>query len=94
MIDADRDCDLVVAVGTGSINDMCRFFSFQMGVPYAIVATAAPMDGFASSGAALIINSMKTTIPGSDTAVYYRRYRYSLWSTCKNGICRTWRSAW
>lgn len=63
MIDADRDCDLVVAVGTGSINDMCRFFSFQMGVPYAIVATAAPMDGFASSGAALIINSMKTTIP-------------------------------
>lgn len=63
MIDADKDCDLVVAVGTGSINDMCRFFSYQMGVPYAIVATAAPMDGFASSGAALIINSMKVTIP-------------------------------
>lgn len=63
MIDADKDCDLVVAVGTGSINDMCRFFSYQMGVPYAIVATAAPMDGFASSGAALIVNSMKVTIP-------------------------------
>lgn len=63
MIDADRECDLVVAVGTGSINDMCRFFSYQLGVPYAIVATAAPMDGFASSGAALIINSMKVTIP-------------------------------
>lgn len=63
MIDADRDCDLVVAVGTGSINDMCRFFSYQMGIPYAIVATAAPMDGFASSGAALIVNSVKTTIP-------------------------------
>ena len=69
MIDADRDCDLVVAVGTGSINDMCRFFSFQMGVPYAIVATAAPMDGFASSGAALIINSMKTTIPAQTPLV-------------------------
>lgn len=63
MIDADRDCDLVVAVGSGSINDMCRFFSYQMGVPYAIVATAAPMDGFASSGAAIIVNSMKVTIP-------------------------------
>lgn len=63
VIDADRDCDLVVAVGTGSINDMCRFFSYQMKIPYAIVATAAPMDGFASSGAALIINSMKVTIP-------------------------------
>lgn len=63
MIDADRDLDLVVAVGTGSINDMCRFFSFQMGVPYAIVATAAPMDGFASSGAALMVSNIKQTIP-------------------------------
>lgn len=63
LLDADRDCDLVVAVGTGSINDMCRFFSYQLGVPYAIVATAAPMDGFASSVAALIVNSVKTTLP-------------------------------
>lgn len=63
MIDADRDCDLVVAVGTGSINDMCRFFSYQMKIPYAIVATAAPMDGFASSGAALMVDNIKQTIP-------------------------------
>ena len=63
MIDADRDIDLVVAVGTGSINDMCRFFSFQFHIPYAIVATAAPMDGFASTGAAIIANSMKINIP-------------------------------
>lgn len=63
MIDAPRDLDLVVAVGTGSINDMCRFFSYQMNVPYAIVATAAPMDGFASSGEALMVDNIKQTIP-------------------------------
>lgn len=63
MIDTPRDLDLVVAVGTGSINDMCRFFSYQMNVPYAIVATAAPMDGFASSGAALMVDNIKQTIP-------------------------------
>ena len=63
MIDAPRDLDLVVAVGTGSINGMCRFFSYQMNVPYAIVATAAPMDGFASSGAALMVDNIKQTIP-------------------------------
>lgn len=63
MIDAPRDLDLVVAVGTGSINDMWRFFSYQMNVPYAIVATAAPMDGFASSGAALMVDNIKQTIP-------------------------------
>lgn len=63
MLDADRDLDLVVAVGTGSLNDMCRFFSYQMGVPYAIIATAAPMDGFASTGAALIVNNIKVNLP-------------------------------
>lgn len=63
MIDAPKDLDLVVAVGTGSINDMCRFFSYQMNDPYAIVATAAPMDGFASSGAALMVDNIKQTIP-------------------------------
>lgn len=63
MIDAPRDLDLVVAVGTGSINDMCLFFSYQINVPYAIVATAAPMDGFASSGAALMVDNIKQTIP-------------------------------
>ena len=63
MVDADRDLDLVIAVGTGSINDMCRFFSYQLKVPYAIVATAAPMDGFASSGAALMVDNIKQTIP-------------------------------
>lgn len=56
-----QDCDLCVAVGTGAINDMTRYFSYKMGRPFCTVATAAPMDGFASSIAALQVNSMKTT---------------------------------
>lgn len=63
MIDCDPELDLVVAVGTGSINDLCRLFSYKMSVPYCIVATAAPMDGFASSGAAIMIDNIKQTIP-------------------------------
>lgn len=63
VMDTDKKLDLVVAVGTGSINDMCRFYSYQMGVPYAIIATAAPMDGFASTGAALIANNIKINLP-------------------------------
>lgn len=55
------DCDLVVAVGTGSINDMTRYFSYKMGRPFFTVATAAPMDGFASSIAAIQVNHLKTT---------------------------------
>ena len=60
-INMPADCDVVVAVGTGAINDMVRFFSFKMGRPFFTVATAAPMDGFASSVAALNVNNLKTT---------------------------------
>lgn len=61
VIHMPADCDLVVAVGTGAINDMTRYFSFKMGRPFFTVATAAPMDGFASSVAALQVNHLKTT---------------------------------
>ena len=55
-------CDLCVAVGTGAINDMTRYFSFRMHRPFFTVATAAPMDGFASALAVLNINELKTSI--------------------------------
>lgn len=61
LIHERADCDVVVGVGTGSINDMCRYFSFKLQLPYCIVATAAPMDGFASSISALTVNNLKTT---------------------------------
>ena len=61
VINMPADCDVVVAVGTGAINDMVRCFSFKMGRPFFTVATAAPMDGFASSVAALNVNNLKTT---------------------------------
>lgn len=61
VIGMPRDCDLLVAVGTGAINDITRYFSFKVGRPFFTVATAAPMDGFASSIAALNVNHLKTT---------------------------------
>ena len=62
LINMPDDCDLMVAVGTGAINDMTRYFSFRMHRPFFTVATAAPMDGFASSLAVLNINHLKTSI--------------------------------
>lgn len=61
LIHEDESRDVVIGVGTGSINDMCRYFSFKTQLPYCIVATAAPMDGFASSISALTVNNLKTT---------------------------------
>lgn len=62
VINMPDTCDLCVAVGTGAINDMTRYFSFRMHRPFFTVATAAPMDGFASSLAVLNINELKTSI--------------------------------
>ena len=53
--------DLIVGVGSGVIQDLCKYVSFQRGLPYQIVATAPSMDGYASTGAAMIIGNMKVT---------------------------------
>lgn len=53
--------DFVVGVGSGVINDICKYVTFQHKMQYMIVATAPSMDGFASSGAAMIMGGMKIT---------------------------------
>ena len=51
--------DLIIGVGSGVINDLCKHVSFQKDLPYYIVATAPSMDGYASNSAALILGGMK-----------------------------------
>lgn len=59
-----NECDFVIAVGSGVINDLMRFVSKKMQVPYAIVATAPSMDGYASAVSPLIIDGFKITYEG------------------------------
>ena len=53
--------DLIIGIGSGVINDLCKYVSFKNGIRYYIVATAPSMDGYASVGAAMITGGMKTT---------------------------------
>lgn len=55
------DTDLIVGVGSGVINDLCKYVSHKNALPYVIVATAPSMDGYASAGAAMILDGMKVT---------------------------------
>lgn len=57
-----EDTDLIVGVGSGVINDLCKYVSFHHDLPYYIVATAPSMDGYASVGAAMILKGMKETV--------------------------------
>ena len=53
---------IAVAVGSGVINDLVKYASRLAGRPYVCVATAASMDGYAASGAALLDGSFKQTL--------------------------------
>ncbi len=54
--------DFIIGIGSGVINDICKHVSFANDMRYAIIATAPSMDGYASVGAALILNEMKVTL--------------------------------
>ena len=45
---------IAIAVGSGTINDLCKRASFELGRPYVCFATAASVDGFASFGAPIM----------------------------------------
>jgi len=53
---------MVVAVGSGVINDLCKWSSSQMGIPYIVVATAASMNGYSSANVAPTIGGVKMLI--------------------------------
>jgi len=58
---AAKTSELIIGIGSGVIQDLCKFVSFQKKIPYMIIATAPSMDGYASTGAAMIMENMKIT---------------------------------
>ncbi len=52
-----------LAVGSGTINDICKLAAFKTDRPYMVIATAASMDGYASFGASISHHGVKQTDP-------------------------------
>ncbi|MBQ9812505.1 MAG: sn-glycerol-1-phosphate dehydrogenase [Thermoguttaceae bacterium] len=50
-----------VAVGSGTVNDLCKYSSSLVERSYMVVGTAASMDGYASFGASIEYNECKQT---------------------------------
>ncbi len=55
---------LMVAVGSGSINDSTRYVSHRLGIPYIIVGTAPSMDGYAGDSSAIVCRNNKISFWG------------------------------
>ncbi len=63
IINYAQSYDLIIAVGSGVINDLCKVASFRLNIPYIIFGTAPSMNGYASANASITVDSHKTSIP-------------------------------
>lgn len=71
--------DVLLAVGSGTIHDITRFVAHKRGLPFISVPTAASVDGFVSTVAAMTWHGCKKTFPAvapslvvADTGVFSR----------------------
>ncbi len=59
-----RHADAVIAVGSGTLTDICKYATFKDGRPYAVFGTAASMNGYAATTASVTLdNGYKTSLP-------------------------------
>lgn len=59
----DASSDLVLAIGSGVINDIGKIVANVARKPYFIVATAPSMDGYASSTSSMELQGVKVSLP-------------------------------
>ena len=60
---ATREAGAIVAVGSGTINDLCKYAAALDGKPYAVFATAPSMNGYTSANAAITEDGHKKSLP-------------------------------
>lgn len=60
---ATASADALVAVGSGTINDLCKCAAAEDGKPYAVFGTAPSMNGFTSVNAAITVAGHKKSLP-------------------------------
>ncbi len=58
----DSSCDIVVGVGSGVINDICKIVSKLTKLPHICVATAPSMDGYASATSSMARDGLKISL--------------------------------
>ncbi len=65
LADDTRHEDALVAVGSGSLNDIVKYTSHQRRLPYAVFATAPSMNGYVTSTASISRGGQKLSLTAS-----------------------------
>lgn len=58
-------CDFILALGSGTINDLAKFSAAQKDISYAIFVSAPSMNGYLSRNASITISGHKKTLPAT-----------------------------
>jgi glycerol-1-phosphate dehydrogenase [NAD(P)+] len=59
LVNIAENYDFLVAIGSGTINDIVKYASFKMAKNYILFATAPSMNGYLSDSASLLVNDHK-----------------------------------
>lgn len=65
---ATADADGLVAVGSGTINDLCKYTAALAGKPYAVFGTAPSMNGYTSVNASITVAGHKKSLSAAAPA--------------------------
>lgn len=65
----DTDCDLIIGIGSGVINDIGKILCKIADRKYIIVATAPSMDGYASNSSSMALDGLKVSLPSHSADV-------------------------
>jgi len=59
----DTGCDIILGIGSGTVNDIGKMLAKVTGCKYIVVCTAPSMDGYASATSSMIRNGIKVSLP-------------------------------
>ena len=65
----DVTCDIIIGIGSGTINDIGKMLAMISGRNYMIVGTAPSMDGYASNTSSMISAGIKVSLPSACASV-------------------------
>lgn len=54
--------DVLVAVGSGTVNDICKYASYDAGKSYVVFGTAPSMNGYVSANASILMDGFKRSM--------------------------------
>ena len=57
-----KDHDFIIALGSGTINDLCKYVTRKININFVIFASGASMNGYLSNNCSILINNHKKSI--------------------------------